>query len=95
MRRYVFGSFQAGPGPFWLKKQKPINLIDNVQAPTLFIHGEKDWLIKPEHSKELYKKAQCQKRLQIIKNGPHAEYLIRKNKEETISLIKDWFHTTL
>jgi len=83
------------PGPFWLKKQKPIERVAHVAAPTLFIHGEKDWLIYPEHSRKLYEKAKGQRKIVIIKNGPHAEYLIRKNKEETISLIIGWFHQTL
>ncbi len=83
------------PGPFWLKKQKPIERIVHVTAPTLFIHGDKDWLIYPEHSRKLYDKAKCRKKIAIIKNGPHSEYLIRKNKEEIISLIINWFHQTL
>ncbi|MBI5150568.1 MAG: alpha/beta fold hydrolase [Candidatus Omnitrophica bacterium] len=82
------------PGPFWLKKERPIDRMDKVQAPTLFIHGDRDWLIYPRHSRELYQKARCVRKLAIIKNGPHAEYLIRKNKQETIFLIKDWFKKT-
>ncbi len=83
------------PGPFWQKKHKPLDLVEKVTCPVLFIHGEADWLIKPWHSKELYKKAASQKKLALIKNGPHAEYLIRKNKTETVSLIKNWFQETL
>ena len=83
------------PGPFWLKKDKPIHRIESIKCPIFYIHGESDWLIKPWHSEELYKRTLTKKRLSIIKNGPHAEYLIRKNKEETIKLIRDWLNETL
>ena len=91
------GRFGKGvrPGPFWLKKDKPINLVAQVKAPILFIHGEADWLIKPKHSQELFERAKSKKDIAIIKNGPHAEYLIRKNKEETVSLIRQWLEDTL
>ena len=83
------------PGPFWLKKDKPIHCVAKVKAPILFLHGESDWLIKPSHSQELYERAKSKKSISIIKNGPHAEYLIRKNKEETLKLITNWFKETL
>ncbi len=83
------------PGPFWLKKDKPIRRVEQMKCPVLYIHGEADWLIKPWHSQELYKRTPTPKRLAIIKNGPHAEYLIRKNKKETIGLIREWFQETL
>lgn len=83
------------PGPFWLKKDKPINVVEKVKSPILFLHGEADWLIKPWHSQALYDKTRSKKELLILKNGPHAEYLIRKNKEETIRSIKNWFRQTL
>ena len=78
------------PGPFWLKKDKPIQRAGQVKCPIFYIHGESDWLIKPWHSEALYKRTPTKKRLVIIKNGPHAEYLIRKNKHETVELIREW-----
>lgn len=83
------------PGPFWLKKDKPIDVVAKITCPILFIHGEGDWLIKPWHSQALYNKVKGKKEITIIKNGPHAEYLIRKNKEETVRTIHDWFKKTL
>lgn len=83
------------PGPWWLKKEKPIDCVGKIKIPVFYIHGQADWLIKPWHSEDLYKKTNSKKRLAIIKNGPHAEYLIRKNKKETIQLIKEWFKETL
>ena len=91
------GRFGKGvrPGPFWLKKDKPIHLVSKIKTPIFYLHGESDWLIKPWHSEALYEKTKSQKRLKIIKNGPHAEYLIRKNKEETLESIRRWFEETL
>ena len=83
------------PGPWWLKKDKPMDCVGEIKIPVFYIHGKADWLIKPWHSEELYRKTNSKKRLTIIKNGPHAEYLIRKNKEEIVGLIKEWFKETL
>lgn len=82
-------------GPFWEKKEKPIALVNDLKAPILYIHGDKDWVIRPWHSKRLYENTRSEKDIAIIKNGPHAEYLIRKNKHEIVALIKDWFVKTL
>ena len=78
-----------------VEKRQPINVVEKVKSPILFLHGEADWLIKPWHSKALYDKTRSKKELLILKNGPHAEYLIRKNREETIRSIRNWFRQTL
>ncbi|MCK9573420.1 MAG: alpha/beta hydrolase [Candidatus Omnitrophica bacterium] len=83
------------PGPFWLTKEKPIDNINKVTAPVLYIHGEKDWVIKPWHSKALYEKTILNKKLVIIKNGPHAEYLMKDSEKEFVGEIKNWFNQTL
>jgi len=83
------------PGPFWMKKDKPIELIDKVKCPVMILHGEADWLIKPWHAQALYDRATAHKKLAIIPNGPHAEYLVRKNKDETVAAIRSWFEETL
>lgn len=83
------------PGPFWLKKEKPIDNVGKIGIPILYIHGERDWVIKPWHSKALYDKTQTKKRFAIIKNGPHAEYLTRDYFEQFITEVKSWFKATL
>lgn len=83
------------PGPFWLKKDKPIVCIEKVKAPILFIHGTKDWLIKPAHSQQLFQAASQKKKLVMVEGGPHAEYLLLKNKEETLVPIRNWLKETL
>lgn len=83
------------PGPWWFKKEKPIDCVGKIKIPVFYIHGKADWLINPWHSEKLYEATNSKKRLALIDKGPHAEYLIRKNKAETIGLIKEWFQKTL
>ncbi|MFH1062291.1 MAG: alpha/beta hydrolase [Candidatus Omnitrophota bacterium] len=46
---------------------------DIALAPIYFINGEKDWIIKPEHSKKLFAKARDPKKLLIVEQAGHAE----------------------
>jgi len=79
------------PGPFWLKKDKPIRKVGQIKIPILYIHGDKDWVIKPWHSETLFKQTQSEKKLIIIENGPHAEYLMKDYSKQLVSEIKMWF----
>ena len=81
------------PGPFWLYKEKPIDNIDKLKMPVLYIHGDKDWVVDYKHSVKLHDKTDSSKKLVIIKNGPHAEYLMRKHKNELLQEIDGWFDT--
>jgi pimeloyl-ACP methyl ester carboxylesterase len=83
------------PGPFWLAKEKPINNIGKITIPVMFIHGSRDWVIRPWHSRALYQKAAGPKKIISIKNGPHAEYLMRDYPEQFIAEVKKWFFDTL
>ena len=94
-----FGDGRKGksirPGWPWHKKIKPIDVVHQIEAPVLFVHGQKNWLIRPWHSEKLFEKALGHKRLEIIRGGSHAEYLFRNDKDGTIKLFKDWFAQTL
>jgi len=83
------------PGPFWLKKKAPLNSVKKINIPILYIHGEKDWVIKPWHSHALYENTTSKKKIVIIKNGPHAEFLMKEFSKEILKLIKEWFKETL
>lgn len=95
----LFGKGSTGkgvrPGPFWLKKERPVDLVRKIKIPILFIHGEDDWLIKPWHCEVLYENAIPPKGIYMIDGGPHAEYLIRNDKEDFVRQIKKWFADTL
>ena len=83
------------PGPFWLAKKKPIDNVGKITTPIMFIHGSRDWVIRPWHSEALYKKAAGVKKIIFIKNGSHAEYLIRDYPEQFVADVKNWFFDTL
>jgi len=95
----LFGKGRQGkgvrPGPFWYKKEKPLDLVKKTEIPIFYIHGDSDWVIRYWHSKELYKNTTSHKRLSIIKNGSHAEHLFLEHKDEMLRLIREWFHDTL
>ena len=94
-----FGEGRQGkgvrPGPFWYKKEIPLEIVKKTGIPIFYIHGDADWVIRHWHSEELYKNTAAFKRLSIIKNGPHAEHLLREHKDEMLRLIREWFHETL
>jgi len=83
------------PGPFWLKKDRPIEVVEKLEIPVLYIHGGQDWVIRPWHSRALYEKTKAKKKLKIIKGGFHAEYLMRNKSKEFIAEIESWFKSTL
>ncbi len=83
------------PGPFWLAKEKPINNISKITIPVMFIHGSRDWVIRPWHSEVLYQKVGGIKKIVSIKNGSHAEYLMRDYPEQFVAEAKNWFLNTL
>lgn len=83
------------PGPFWLKKEDPIDNIEKIDIPTLFIHGNKDWVVGEWHSKALYDKTKAEKDILIIEGGFHAEYLMRHNEDIFVKAVQDWLKDTL
>lgn len=95
----LFGEGRIGkgvrPGPWWLAKEKPIDIIATIKQPVYYIHGTKDWIIKPWHSQTLFDKTNSVKKIDIIQDGPHAEYLMLTHKKILCNGIKEWFLKTL
>ncbi len=83
------------PGKFWLPREKPIDRVALLSIPILYLHGDRDWVVRPWHSRSLYEKTVSRKKLKIIKDGSHAEYLVRDSFDELVSEIKNWFNETL
>jgi len=102
MENIIYNIFQEGrfgkgvrPGSLWLKKIRPIDIIQDIRIPIYFLYGDKDWLILPWHTKKLYEKTTSQKKIELIKDGTHAEYLYRSDAKGMIKRFKDWFAATL
>ncbi len=83
------------PGPFWLAKERPIDNVAKITIPIMFIHGSRDWVIRPWHSQALFQKVGGMKKIIFIKNGPHAEFLMRDYPEQFVAEVKNWFLDTL
>lgn len=81
-------SIRAG-NPF-LYKDKPIDFVDKIKVPTLFLAGEKDPTVFPWHTEKLYEKAICEKEFKLFKNTYHAEDLFLDFKQEFINTCTEW-----
>jgi len=80
----------------FIPKEKPIKIIGRIEdVPMLFIHGDRDWVVKDRHSRKLYNAAVSKKRIEIIKGGLHAERLIQFHPKRIQGLMLDWFKDTL
>jgi len=84
------------PGNLFLKKVKPIDVVDKISStPVYFIHGSDDWIIKPKHSQKLFAKAKEPKKLLIINGTGHAEKIFDAQPDEFIKECLAWFKKTL
>lgn len=84
------------PGPFWLPKEKPRDVVKSLNRPVFYLHGTEDWLIKPWHSELLYQKTASKiKKLEIVQGMPHAEYIMKTHRDIFVRKIKNWFKETL
>jgi len=76
----------------FMPKKKPIRTIGKIEhTPILFIHGDKDWVVKDRHSRKLFDAAKTDKKLEIIKGGFHAERLVQFHPDRMQELMLDWF----
>ncbi len=66
---------------------RPIEVVERVQVPLLFIHGEWDALIKPEAARRLYARARAPKDVYIVPRKGHDIPLLTPN---TASVIARW-----
>ena len=76
----------------FIPKEDPIKTITKIKnTKILFIHGDRDWVVKENHSEKLYNAASTEKRIEIIKGGLHAERLVEFKEEKMEDLIFEWF----
>ncbi len=69
---------------------KPVDVVDKIKAPTLFIAGNRDVTVLKWHSELLYEKALCEKKFVLFENGIHAEDLFLAEPEEFLKICFDW-----
>lgn len=63
------------PGSPFLKKVKPIDVVQGINVPVLLIAGGKDPTVYPWHTKALYEKAHSPKAYELFVDDFHAEDL--------------------
>ncbi|MDD3437746.1 MAG: alpha/beta hydrolase [Candidatus Gastranaerophilales bacterium] len=73
------------------KKTAPIDVVNKITVPTMFIAGDHDPTVYPWHTENLYEKAVCQKKLKLFKDGTHAEDLYLEDKDYFVQICTDWF----
>ena len=67
-------------------KIKPIDIVNKITVPTLFVAGKKDPTVHFWHTQKLYEKAVCPKQFELFENGIHAEDLYLDEPERFISI---------
>lgn len=55
-----------------MKKTSPIDALNNNEVPILFIHGQNDAFIKPEHSQKMFERNNSKDEIHIVPNAEHA-----------------------
>lgn len=72
------------------KKIRPIDIVDKIEVPTLFIAGKKDVTVRAWHSLSLFRKAKCQKHFELFEDCCHAEDLFYQERERFIRVCTNW-----
>lgn len=77
---------------YWTSEVAPIDYIQHIQKPVLFIHSEPDRYIPVEMTHALYEKKEGPKQLYIPKQGGHAQSY-NENPEEYEAQIDHFLQT--
>ncbi len=72
------------------KKIRPIDVVDKIRVPMLFIAGGSDTITDPWDTKSLFDKATCEKKFELFKDCNHAEDLLYQEKEKFINTCTEW-----
>ena len=72
------------------KKIRPIDIVDKVEVPTLFIAGTLDATVHAWHTESLYHKAKCKKHFELFEDCCHAEDLFFQERQRFINVCTDW-----
>jgi uncharacterized protein len=74
---------------YWINKAAPIDYVQTIKQPVLFIHSEPDLYIPVSMTKELYEAKQGPKQLYIAAKGGHAQSY-NENSEEYEAAIDEF-----
>lgn len=74
------------------KKIKPIDIVQNITCPVLFIAGDGDVTVYPCHTKHLFEKATCEKQFVLMKNAKHAEDLFLEYEQNFLEICFNWLN---
>ncbi len=83
------------PSPIIRKKVRPIDVVDKITIPILFIAGDLDTIINPDDTKSLFNNAKCEKKFELFANCNHAEDIIYQEKEKLINTCVEWLQHIL
>lgn len=86
-------SFSVRAGNLFLPKTKPLEVIEKVQAPKLFIYGELDPTVYPWHTKKLFEKAIEPKSIIGFEQGIHAEDIYLQNPKKFLKTCTSWLNS--
>ena len=68
----------------------PLEVVEKIEAPLLFVHGTRDWIVPASHSRALHRAARAPKGLEILDGGLHAEYLLTQMPEALLEVTLGW-----
>lgn len=91
-KKYEFEKWiQVRANPLINVKINPIDVVDKIKAPTLFIAGESDFITDPNDTKSLFIKAKCEKQFELFENCNHAEDIIYQDRQKLLTVCTKWF----
>lgn len=83
--------FSVRPSLLVRKKIKPIDIVEKIKVPTLFIAGSKDPTVHCWHTQSLHERAICEKQFELFEDCFHAEDLFLHETTRFIKICKAWF----
>ncbi|MFJ7975216.1 alpha/beta hydrolase [Peribacillus sp. JNUCC 23] len=76
---------------YWTSAISPIDFVQNIKKPVLFIHSQNDSFIPASMTVDLFEKKQGPKQLYLAVNGAHAQSY-NENREEYEQAIDEFLH---
>jgi alpha-beta hydrolase superfamily lysophospholipase len=63
--------------------------ISKIDTPTLYIHGKNDTIVRPEHSRKLFKMQKTQEKRRIVMDGGHNNIFTYQTMQNVIQFMVD------